>query len=120
VKKLAVRSESAEADLREIAFQVAVMDGRVETAERLIDELIEQAENLARTSGVAEMGTIAPELGERIRLFSYKRWVVIFRYEKHGVEVLRIVDGSQDYLSWKFSWLDSSSEQDSSQDKSEE
>lgn len=103
MKKLAVRSESAEADLREIAYQVAVMDGRIETAERLIEELIDQAENLASTSEVAEMGTIAPELGEGIRLFSYKRWVIIFRYKAHGVDVLRIVDGSQDYLSWKLS-----------------
>jgi plasmid stabilization system protein ParE len=101
VNKSARRSNAAEHDLRELAFQIAVMDGRVVAAERLIDELIEQAENLARTSGIAEMGTAAPELGERVRLFSHKRWVIIFRYESHGIDVLRIVDGSQDYLSWK-------------------
>ena len=99
--KIARRTESAENDLLEIAYQIAVVDGRLETAERLIDELIDQANSLAQTSGIAEMGTAASELGERIRLFSHRRWVIIFRYEEHGVDVIRIVDGSQDYLSWK-------------------
>jgi plasmid stabilization system protein ParE len=45
--------------------------------------------------------TSAPEIGERVRLFSYKRWVILFRYEPHGIDVLRLADGSQDYLSWK-------------------
>lgn len=49
------------------------------------------------------MGTVAPELGTGIRLFSYRRWVIVFRYENHGIDVLRIVDGRQDYLSWKLS-----------------
>lgn len=99
--KYARRSQSAETDLQDIAYKVAIVDGRLQTAERLIDELIDQANNLARTSNVAEMGTSAQELGERVRLFTHKRWVIIFRYEPHGIDVLRIVDGSQDYLSWK-------------------
>ena len=49
------------------------------------------------------MGTEAPEIGLDVRLFSYKRWVLIFRYMPHGIDVLRIVDGSQDYLAWKLS-----------------
>jgi plasmid stabilization system protein ParE len=84
-----------------LAYQIAIIDGRIMAAERLIDELIDQAENLARTSGIAEMGTAAPELGERVRLFTHRRWVINFRYAPHGVDVLRIVDGSQDYLTWK-------------------
>ncbi len=99
--KFARRSGSAELDLQELAYQIAVVDGRMLTAERVIDELIAQTDNLARTSGIAEMGTAAPEVGEQIRLFTYKRWVIIFRYEPHGIDVLRIVDGSQDYLIWK-------------------
>lgn len=98
------RSKAAEHDLQELAYQIAVIDGRMTTAERLIDELIEQAGNLAKTSGIAEMGTASPELGERVRLFSHKRWVIVFRYEPHGVDVLRIVDGSQDLLNWKLSY----------------
>ncbi len=103
MNKSARRSNAAEHDLQELAYKIAVVDGRMLTAERMVDELIEQAENLARTSGIAEMGTAAPELGERIRLFTHKRWVILFRYEPHGVDVLRIVDGSQDFLTWKLS-----------------
>jgi len=46
------------------------------------------------------LGTAAPEIGEGVRLFPYKRWVILFRYEPHGVDVLRFADASQDYLSW--------------------
>ncbi len=44
------RTEAAERDLREIAFQVAFTDNRPLTADRIIDELIEQADTLARLS----------------------------------------------------------------------
>lgn len=95
------RSASAERDLQEIAFQIAFAERRPSAADRLIDELISQAEKLAELSTITIMGTPAPELGKGIRLFAYKRWVVIFRYEPHGIDVLRFADGSQDYLSWK-------------------
>jgi hypothetical protein len=32
---------------------------------------------------------------------TFKRWVVLFRYAPHGIDVLRFAGGSQDYLSWK-------------------
>ncbi len=51
--KQARRSNAAELDLQELAYQIAIIDGRIMAAERLIDELIDQAENLARTSGIA-------------------------------------------------------------------
>ena len=95
------RTEAAERDLRNIAFQIAVDDRRPHTADRIIDELIGQAETLARLSTTAQLGTAAPEIGDGIRLFPYKRWVIVFRYEDHGLDILRFADGSQDYLSWR-------------------
>ncbi len=97
------RSEAAERDLQDVAFQIAVRDGRPLGAERIVDELIAQAERLAQLSTNSILGTSAPEISEGLRLFPYKRWVILFRYEPHGIDVLRIVDGSQDYLSWKLS-----------------
>ena len=93
------RTESAEADLQEIAFQIAVRDQRPATADRVIDELIEQCERLAQHSETSIQGTAASELGDNVRLFSYRRWVIVFRYEAHGVDILRIGDGNQDYMS---------------------
>jgi|CXWL01.1.fsa_nt_gi plasmid stabilization system protein ParE len=95
------RTESAEADLQEIAFQIAVRDQRPDTADRVIDELIGQCERLAQNSETSIQGTAASELGNDVRLFSYRRWVIIFRYEAHGVDILRFADGNQDYMSWR-------------------
>ena len=95
------RTESADADLRNIAYQIGVKSARPLTAEKIIDELIDCCNQLAELSHISQMGTAAPELGRGIRLFSHRRWVIIFRYTDDGVLVLRVADGSQDYLSWK-------------------
>ena len=42
-------SEAAERDLRDIAFHIALIDRRPLIADRIIDELIEQANTLAPT-----------------------------------------------------------------------
>jgi plasmid stabilization system protein ParE len=98
---IARRSEAAERDLQDIAFHIAFTDRRPLTADRIIDELVAQANDLARLSPSTALGTAAPEIGPGVRLFSYKRWVILFRYQPHGIDVLRFTDGSQEYLSWK-------------------
>ena len=95
------RTEAAERDLQDLAFHIAMREQRASAADRIIDELIAQAENIAELSINTSLGTSAPEIGGGIRLFSYKRWVILFRYEPHGIDVLRFADASQDYLSWK-------------------
>lgn len=100
---LARRSEAAERDLQGIAFHIAFRERRPLAADRIIDELIAQAERLAQLSTTTVLGTEAAEIGEGVRLFPYKRWVIIFRYERHGIDVLRFADGSQHYLSWRLS-----------------
>jgi plasmid stabilization system protein ParE len=98
---IARRTEAAERDLRDIAFYVAVNEHRPEAADRIMDELITQADNLAQSSRSSQMGSSCPELGDSVRLFSHKRRVIIFRYQAHGIDVLRFADSSQDYLAWK-------------------
>jgi len=71
---LARRTDTAERDLRNIAFHIAVTDKRPITADRIIDELIEQCETLARLSTTARLGTEAPEIGDGVRFFTFKRW----------------------------------------------
>jgi plasmid stabilization system protein ParE len=97
----AYRTQAADSDLRNIAFQIGVESARPEIAEKTIDGLIDCCEQLASLSPLSRLGTAAPELGQGVLLFSYQRWVIIFRYVTEGVLVLRIADGSQDYLSWK-------------------
>ncbi len=97
------RTEAAERDLQAIAIQIALADGRPVAADRIIDELIAHCEKLAERSPVAMLGTGASEIGDGVRLLSHRRWVILFRYEPHGVDILRFADGSQDYLSWRVS-----------------
>ena len=95
------RSAAAERDLQDIAHHIALEDGRPIAADRVIDTLVGQAEEIARLSTSTIMGTAAPEIGDGVRLFCCKRWGILFRYQPHGIDVLRFADGSQDYFSWK-------------------
>lgn len=97
------RSEAAQRDLQDIAYHIGLRDRRLLTADRIVDELIAQVETIAQCSATVEMGTAAPEIGDGVRLFSFQRWIILFRYQPHGIDVLRFADGSQDYLSWKLS-----------------
>ena len=97
----ALRTLAAERDLEEIVYQIAVEEERPVVAERILRELVERCEKLAKLSVIAREGTLAPPLGDGVRLISYRRWVIIFRYDAEGVLVLRIADGSHDYVSWK-------------------
>ena len=63
---VARRSQAAEQDLQEIAFQVGIVSRRPNSADKLVDELIEQCSNLALTSQIATMGTDAPEIGKGV------------------------------------------------------
>ena len=98
---VAYRTDSADQDLRGIALQIGVESGRPLTADKIVDELIACCDQLAELSTISRLGTAASELGRGVRFFAHRRWVIIFRYIDDGVLILRIADGSQDYLSWK-------------------
>ncbi len=91
------RTPAAEADLADIAYHIAVEDGRPLTADRNIDELIAKCETYAQNP---LLGTAVPELGNDYcdyRIFAFKRWIVFYRPIDDGIDVMRIVDGSRDY-----------------------
>lgn len=90
------RTEAAENDLREIAYYIAVNDGRPSTADKIVDEILEKCRGYAESP---DIGTRADQLGPDYRLFAHKRWVVIYRAVSDGILVLRIVDGARDYPS---------------------
>jgi plasmid stabilization system protein ParE len=96
----ATRTAAANDDPRGIALQIGVESGRPVLADKIIDELNDCCDRLVSLAPMARIGTAAPQLGADVRLFSHRRWVVIFRYTNSGALILRIADGSQDYLSW--------------------
>lgn len=98
----AYRTDLANDDLRGIAIQIGVESGRPLAAEQIIDELLDCCDQLAQWSDFSQLGTPASNLGPGIRLFSHRRWVIVFRYTDYGALILRIVDGSQDYMSWAY------------------
>jgi plasmid stabilization system protein ParE len=96
----AIRTAAANDDLRSIAIQIGVESGWPAAAERIIDALVDCCDRLSDLASMSKLGTPAPHIGAEVRLFSHKRWVVIFRYVEDRALILRIVDGSQDYMSW--------------------
>jgi plasmid stabilization system protein ParE len=100
---VAYRTQAANDDLLGIAHQIGVESGRPIVADRIIDELVDRCDRLAELAHLSRFGTAVPELGNGVRLLSHRRWVIIFRYLDDGVLILRIADGSQDYLSWRLS-----------------
>lgn len=100
-----VRTAAADDDLRNIAVEVGIRSGRPAVADRVIDGLLDCCNELAHLSAMSKLGTPTPQLGPGIRIYSYRRWAIIFRYIVDGILVLRIADGSQDYLTWKFGGL---------------
>ena len=89
-----VRTPSAARDLDEIFDYIAIQGGRPATAERLIRDLAEKCQRYAAQPG---MGTARPDLSEDFRVFSHKRYVVVYRPLADGIEVLRVVHGARDY-----------------------
>lgn len=96
----AIRTAAAEQDLESIGWQIAFGENRPDVARQILQALVQQCDEIAALAGNSRLGTAADELGPGVRLFSWRRWVIIFRYSGEGIVVLRIADGAQDYLSW--------------------
>ena len=87
-------TRQANLDLEEIVFYLGVEQDRRRTARKIAREIRDKCEVHAISP---LLGTARSDLGEGLRVFSHKRWVVVFRPHAEGIEVLRIVDGSRDY-----------------------
>jgi toxin ParE1/3/4 len=90
----------AKADLRDIYLWIARHDNRRDTARNVIRGLRKQCDQYANAFvNGAILGTSRVDLGPFVRVFTYKRWVVVFRPLADGIEVLRVVDGSRNFIS---------------------
>lgn len=84
----------AELDLEEILYYIAVEAKRPLVAEKIGEQIRSCCERLARSP---HLGEVRADLGERLRTFSFKRWVVVYRPADDGIDVVGIVDGARDY-----------------------
>ncbi len=88
----------ARQDLKAIGHYIGHRERRPSVAAKILREINakcdEYAEAFARGSVI---GSEAFDLGEGCRIFTHKRWVIVFEPINGGIEVLRILDGSRDY-----------------------
>lgn len=91
-------TKPARDDLKAIGFYIGGKEMQPSVAAKILREIHskanEYAEAFARGSVI---GSEASELGENCRVFTHKRWVIIFEQLPDGIEILRVLDGNRDY-----------------------
>jgi len=84
----------AERHVEDIAYYIAVDDGRPLTAEKIVREIHEKC-NVYATNPL--LGAARKELGAAYRLFRHKRWVLIYEPLDDGIVVEAVFDATRDY-----------------------
>jgi plasmid stabilization system protein ParE len=90
-------SISARTDLKSIVLYIAVKEGQRVVARRIAHEMRERSRFYAENP---TLGQLYPEIGESIRGFVHKRWLVLYRPEADGIAVLAVVDSARDFTSF--------------------
>ncbi len=85
---------TAKRELDEIHDFIGVERQSPTAAANLIREIYENA-NLYATQPL--MGTSRDDLGEGLRIFFVKAYIVVYRPLQDGIEVVRVVDGRRNY-----------------------
>ena len=85
-----VLSSRGEADLDNIWLFIAQHSPA--DADRFIDAILATCQTLA---GSPMMGRARPELGRNLRGFPHRRYLIVYRPIRGGIEVTRIVHGSR-------------------------
>jgi plasmid stabilization system protein ParE len=88
----ALWTPTAEHELEEIVYFIAVKDGRPSTADRIAREIRDRADDCASDP---QLGHRHPEFPEGWYYFLHKRWLVLYQPHKEGIEVLRVVDAAR-------------------------
>ena len=91
-------TNAAQRDLGAIAVYVAEQSRDVASAENLIDKLMARCERLARLPGL--LGSARPELRQDLRSVPESGFIIFFRYRDDDVEIVNILHGSRDHMSW--------------------
>jgi toxin ParE1/3/4 len=85
----------AQDDLGHVWFQVSKENPRA--AHQIVDSKLSKCDLV---SDFPEMGPTPPELGEGVRIFFCRPFVIAYRPFIGGIEVLAIVHGARDPRSW--------------------
>lgn len=85
---------AAELELEEALFHVAMDAGRPHVADRLDGEVRSLAQLLADNP---LLGEARPDLGDSLRVFSFKRWAIVYRPSADAVDIVGFVDAARDF-----------------------
>jgi len=88
-----ILSRRAKVDLLQIWVYLAER-ASLETADRIIRFLYDRCDFLANNPG---LGQLQPQLGDAVRTFSAKSYMIFFERHPDGINVLRVVHGSRDW-----------------------
>jgi toxin ParE1/3/4 len=85
-------SKRAREDILDIWLWIA-RDSNV----KLADDIVERIERRATALGDhPEMGVARPEIAPDARSLVVERWLILYRVEAYGAQVVRVVDGARD------------------------
>lgn len=84
---------TAEGDLDDVLYCIAIVDRRPETAERIYRELTSYVQRHAVEKLPGQRYSAAPDGWHYLR---FKRWIVFYQPTPSGLEVMRLVDGARD------------------------
>ena len=80
-------------DLFDIWVYVASQSQSEIAADRVVDDIDARAMLYAKN---VELGELRPDLAESVRCFTVDRFVVFYRPNSEGIEVLQVIHGSRD------------------------
>ena len=86
--------DSARDDLKQIFAYIARESGSPKIGRDFVTLLRQQCIKLAALQGA--LGVPRPELRPDLRSFSFKGYVILFRYEWDAFEVVNIIEGHRD------------------------
>jgi plasmid stabilization system protein ParE len=89
----ALWTPTAERELEDIVYYIAVEGERPETAARIAKELHDRADSCARNP---VMGHRHPDFPNDWYYVLHKRWLILYRPNKEDVDILRVVDAARD------------------------
>jgi toxin ParE1/3/4 len=70
-------------------------------ADRVFDRIEESCQLLKEHP---ELGRARPEIAGDARALVIDRWLALYRLIEHGVQVVRIIDGSRDLMKLEWPW----------------
>ena len=85
------RTPAASGDLLEIWHYIA--QDNLEAADRFLDTINEKCQLLAERP---EMGPDRSDLGQHVRSFAVRDYLIYYLPIKNGIEVLRVIHGARD------------------------